>query len=190
MTNRDAEQAQLVWFRSGGGHYLDQTTNQDRSRTPIYTNDVNEAVQTLTREGWKEVHRTGDAEGILVTLRRTARPATNPAAPAPAVPAPPPAPPPLSSPITIPAGTRKFGITRSMKNLMQEGVEYAALYWSRPQGTYSIDYYDRSSYRSESGGPADLNAVRHTFISQGWTMTYATGDGEGVISYFERPAAG
>lgn len=48
MTNRDAEQAQLVWFRSGGGHYLDRTTSQ----------------------GWTMTYATGDGAGVISYFER------------------------------------------------------------------------------------------------------------------------
>lgn len=182
MTEQHVEQARLVWYRFGGGHFLDQTTSQGSSRTPIYANDVNEAVQTLAREGWEEIHRTGGAEGILVTLRRTTKPAPTPAPPAPSQsPAFTPRPP------TPAAGAP---LTRYNTDQMQPGIEYAALYWTRDGGSYSIDYYNRQSARRESGGVNDLESARRYLTDQGWTMTRATGDGEGVISYFERPAAG
>ncbi len=75
------------------------------------------------------------------------------------------------------------------KDKMQNGVEYACLYFNRGNDeSFRIEFYDKKSHRKTDL----LRGLSHAQVlkqmeAQGWQQTYGTGDGEGVMNYFQRP---
>jgi hypothetical protein len=75
------------------------------------------------------------------------------------------------------------------KDKMQAGIEYACLYFNRGSDeSFRIEFYDKQSYRKTNL----MRGLSYTDLyqqieAQGWQKTYGTGDGEGVVNYFQRP---
>jgi len=75
------------------------------------------------------------------------------------------------------------------KDKMQNGVEYACLYFNRGSDeSFRIEFYDKNTNRKTDlmRGISHADVLRQ-MEQQGWQHLYGTGDGEGVMNYFQRP---
>lgn len=75
------------------------------------------------------------------------------------------------------------------KDKMQNGMEYACLYFNRGSDeSFNIEFYDKNANRKTDLMRGISHAdVLHQMGQQGWEHLYGTGDGEGVMNYFQRP---
>jgi hypothetical protein len=76
------------------------------------------------------------------------------------------------------------------KDKMRDGMEYACLLFNRNLGkdeSFTIEFYDKRSYRKTDlmRGITHADVLRQ-MEGQGWQHIYGTGDGEGVMNYFQR----
>jgi len=130
--------------------------------------DNGEAIQQeLTQQGWKVVNRKvlqdGASQSIHYERLKLAQ-----------------------SPTEQPTYIRATD-----KDKMQDRMEYACLTFSQDvtsAGTFTIEFYDKQTYlKTEPMTGLWRSAVIEQFKQQCWQEKHGMGDGEWVITYFQRP---
>lgn len=107
--------------------------------------------------------------------------------PTPKPPAQPPTPTATQQP---PRPRRSNGVTRYMKDQMEDGVEYASIIiYNQTPELNSVEFYTKTTFREEKRSGQSYQSLLKQLTEQGWSEVGSMGAGyEGFISYLERYA--